>query len=64
MATRTENRTDRRSDVNQTKAMIEKNQQLVGHFPGAEAMGWADRIIGEMAANQAHDELDAKYAQG
>jgi hypothetical protein len=65
MAIKTEHRTDRRVDVDQTMAMIEKSQQLAGHFPDAEALGRARRIIdGEITADQAYDELDAKYAQG
>jgi len=46
-------------------AMIEKSQQLAGHFPDAEALGRARRVLeGEVTAEQAYDELDAKYAQG
>lgn len=65
MATKVEQRTDRRVDVEQTMAMIEKSQQLAGHFPDAEALGRARRVLeGEVTAEQAYDELDAKYAQG
>ena len=65
MVTKVVQRTDRRVDVNQTMAMIEKSQQLAGHFPDAEALGRARRILdGELTAEQAYDELDAKYAQG
>lgn len=65
MAIKTEHRTDRRVDVDQTMAMIEKSQRLAGHFPDAEALGRARRVIdGEITADQAYDELDAKYAQG
>jgi len=65
MVTKVVQRTDRRVDVDQTMAMIEKSQQLAGHFPDAEALGRARRILdGELTAEQAYDELDAKYAQG
>jgi len=65
LATKTEHRTGRQVDVDQTMAMIEKSQQLAGHFPDAEALGRARRILdGELTAEQAYDELDAKYAQG
>ena len=65
MVTKVVQRTDRRVDVDQTMAMIEKSQQLAGHFPDAQALGRARRILdGELTAEQAYDELDAKYAQG
>jgi len=65
MAAKTEHRTGRRVDVDQTMAMVEKSQQLAGHFPDAEALGRARRILeGELTPEQAYDELDAKYAQG
>lgn len=65
MATKTEHLTGRQLEVDQTMAMIEKSQQLAGHFPDAEALGRARRILnGELTAEQAYDELDAKYPRG
>ena len=46
-------------------SMIEKAQQLAGHFPDAEALDRARRILdGRVTAAEAYAELDAKYAQG
>lgn len=52
----------RRVDVEQTMAMIEKVQQLGGHFPDAEALGRARRILeGTLTYEQARAEIAAKY---
>ena len=46
-------------------AMIEKAQQLAGHFPDAEALDRARRVLeGRTAPAEAYAELDAKYARG
>ncbi len=45
--------------------MIEKAQQLAGHFPDAEALDRARRVLeGRTAPAEAYAELDAKYARG
>lgn len=54
----------RRIDVDQTMAMIEKSQQLAGHFPDAEALGRGRRILeGDMTEAEAYAEIDAKYSR-
>ncbi|WP_241987487.1 hypothetical protein [Cryobacterium sp. MDB2-33-2] len=54
----------RRIDVDQTMAMIEKGQQLAGHFPDAEALGRARRLLeGELTVAEGYAELDAKYSR-
>jgi hypothetical protein len=56
--------TRERRDVDQDMAMIEKSQQLAGHFPDAEALGRARRILeGELTEAEAYAELDAKYSR-
>lgn len=43
-------------------AEIEKGQQLAGHYPSAEAMDRARRILtGEITYEEARAELAAKY---
>ena len=40
---------------------IDKGQQLAGHFPDADALGRARRIlIGEITTDEAFAEIDAK----
>lgn len=52
-------------DVDGELSMIEKAQQLAGHFPDHEALDRARRILdGRVIAAEAYVELDAKYAQG
>lgn len=52
-------------DVERELAMIEKVQQLAGHFPDAEALERARRILdGRTTPAEAYAELDAKYALG
>ena len=42
---------------------IEKGQQLAGHFPSAEALDRARRIlIGEITPDEAYAEIEAKCA--
>lgn len=53
----------RRLDVDREMAMIEKGQQLAGHFPDAEALGRARRVlVGELTAGEAMTEIRAKYS--
>jgi hypothetical protein len=62
MDTGTEPSSARQVDVEQEMAMIEKGQQLAGHFPDTEALGRARRILeGTMTGDEAMAELDAKY---
>lgn len=52
-------------DVDGELAMIEKAQQLAGHFPDAEALDRARRILdGQTTPTEAYAELDVKYARG
>lgn len=45
--------------------MIEKAQQLAGHFPNDEALDRARRVLeGETTSSEAYAELDAKYGRG
>lgn len=49
--------------VENNLALIEKGQQLAGHFPDAEALDRARRILdGRTTSVEAYAELDAKYA--
>jgi hypothetical protein len=51
-------------DVEQAMAVIEKGQQLAGHFPSAETLDSARRILtGELSAEDADLELDAALAR-
>ncbi|RLP06746.1 antitoxin VbhA family protein [Propionibacterium australiense] len=51
-------------DVEGALVMIEKAQQLAGHFPDAEALDRARRILeGRITLAEAYAELDAKYAR-
>lgn len=62
MATKTVHSTARQIDVDQEMAMIEKGQQLAGHFPDAEALGRARRILeGTLSADDARAEVAAKH---
>ncbi|AYD89932.1 hypothetical protein D4740_01885 [Actinomyces sp. 2119] len=52
-------------DVEGELALIEKAQQLAGHFPDAEALDRARRILdGHITPAEAYAELDEKYARG
>lgn len=51
-------------DIGQTMSMIEKGQQLAGHFPDTEALDRARRVLtGETSIADARNELAAKYRQ-
>jgi len=51
-------------DVKEAMAKIEKAQQLAGHFPDAEALDRARRVLtGQTSPAEAHAELDARYRQ-
>ena len=40
---------------------IDKGQQMAGHFPDADALGRARRLlIGEITPDEAYAEIDAK----
>lgn len=48
-------------DVEAELTMIEKTQQLAGHFPDAEALDRARRILeGRTTPAEAYVEIDAK----
>jgi len=50
-------------DIENDLAMIEKAQQLAGHFPDGEALDRARRILdGHTTPIEAYTELDQKYA--
>lgn len=52
------------NEVDQTLAVIEKGQQLAGHFPSEEAMGRARRVLeGRTTLTDARAELAAKYGR-
>jgi len=62
MVTKIVHSTTRHLDVDQEMAMIEKGQQLAGHFPDADALGRAHRVLeGTLSEADAYAELDAKY---
>ena len=62
MATKTVQSTTRQIDVDQSMAMIEKGQQLAGHFPDDEALGRARHILeGTRTEDDALAEVAAKY---
>lgn len=62
MSTKTEHNTTRSIDVEQEMALVEKAQQLAGHFPDAEALGRARGILeGTMTEDEARAEVAAKY---
>jgi len=43
---------------------IEKGQQLAGHFPNAEALDRARRVLtGDVSAEDAREEIRRKYNQ-
>ncbi|MFT4157718.1 MAG: hypothetical protein QM630_07320 [Microbacterium sp.] len=51
-------------DVEQSLALIEKGQQLAGHFPDAEDMDRARRILtGELSPEAAEVELQESLAR-
>ena len=59
---RREDERSRQSRVENDLTMIEKSQQLAGHFPDAEALDRARRVLdGRTTPVEAYAELDAKY---
>ncbi len=53
---------DRVADVELAMAEVEKGQQLAGHFPDAEALGRARRVLtGDISPEGARAELREKY---
>ncbi|RDH95039.1 hypothetical protein DEU32_1144 [Curtobacterium sp. AG1037] len=49
-------------ELEQAMAMIEKGQQLAGHFPDAEALARARGILdGSLTYDEAAAQLEAKY---
>jgi hypothetical protein len=62
MSINTEHNTARVVDVEQEMALVEKGQQLAGHFPSAEALGRARRILeGTLSPEDARAEVAAKH---
>lgn len=62
MSIKTEHDTARTLDVEQEMALVEKGQQLAGHFPNAEALGRARRILeGTLSPEDARAEVAAKH---
>jgi hypothetical protein len=51
-------------EIDLLMAEIEKGQQLASHFPDAEALSRARRVLtGETTPDEARAELDAKYGK-
>ncbi|MBF4629315.1 hypothetical protein [Curtobacterium flaccumfaciens] len=62
MSIKAEHDTARTVDVEQEMALVEKGQQLAGHFPDAEALGRARRILeGTLSPEDARAEVAAKH---
>jgi hypothetical protein len=62
MSINTGHNTARVIDVEQEMALVEKGQQLAGHFPNAEALGRARRILeGTLSPEDARAEVAAKH---
>jgi len=62
MSIKTEHNTARTVDVEQEMALVEKGQQLAGHFPDDEALGRARRILeGTLSPADARAEVAAKH---
>jgi hypothetical protein len=62
MSIKTEHDAARAIDVEQEMALVEKGQQLAGHFPNAEALGRARRILeGTLSPEDARAEVAAKH---
>ncbi|AJW80470.1 hypothetical protein [Clavibacter michiganensis] len=50
------------ADVEQGMALVEKAQQLAGHFPNEEALGLARRVLeGTMTGDEARAQVAAKF---
>ena len=62
MSTKITQRNAPTADVEQGMALVEKAQQLAGHFPNAEALGRARRVLeGTTTENEARAEVATKY---
>ncbi|MCE0459726.1 MULTISPECIES: hypothetical protein [Curtobacterium] len=62
MSIKTDHDAARTVDVEQEMALVEKGQQLAGHFPDAEALGRARRILeGTLSPEDARAEVAAKH---
>jgi hypothetical protein len=49
-------------ELERQMALVEKSQQLAGHFPDADALGRARRVLtGDTTAAAAYAELDAQF---
>jgi hypothetical protein len=49
-------------EVERQMALVEKSQQLAGHFPDADALSRARRVLtGETTSAEAYAELDEKF---
>jgi hypothetical protein len=58
----TEHDTARTINVEQGMALVEKGQQLAGHYPDAEALDRARRILeGTLSPEDARAEVAAKH---
>lgn len=67
MAARTDKRAEALAgrDLEQAMAMVEKGQQLAGHFPDREALDRAEAILrGDLTYGQARAQILAMYANG
>ncbi|SDZ48329.1 hypothetical protein [Herbiconiux ginsengi] len=54
----------RRLDPDREMAMVEKGQQLAGHFPDAEALERGRRVLdGDLTVEEARAEIAAKYSR-
>jgi len=62
MATKTLQSTTRQIDLGRSIAMVEKGQQLAGHFPDDEALARARQVLdGTRTEDDALAEVAAKY---
>lgn len=56
---------ERRVDVENVMAEIEKGQQLAGHFPDVDALARARRVlVGELSEEDAMREIRQAFHQG
>lgn len=64
MATKTLRHCTTEADVEIGLAHIEKGQQLAGHFPSAEALERARRVLtGELSPGEARNEMNTALAR-
>jgi hypothetical protein len=62
MSTKITQRSAPAVDVEQGMALVEKAQQLAGHFPNDEALSRGRRVLeGTMTEDEARAEVAAKY---